>query len=66
MPPSVVVVSPANGATYPQGQVVNAAYSCTAPAGTTVATCAGPVANGTLIDTSTLVISHVHRHRPRH
>jgi hypothetical protein len=55
-PPSIAIAiaSPANGATYAQGQAVTAAYSCTAPEGTTVTTCAGPVANGALIDTSTL------------
>jgi hypothetical protein len=54
VPPSIAIASPANGATYTQGQAVTAAYSCTAPAGTTVTTCAGPVANGAPIDTATL------------
>jgi IPT/TIG domain len=54
VPPAIVVVSPADGATYAQGQAVTAVYSCTAPAGTSVTSCAGPVANGAPIDTSTL------------
>jgi trimeric autotransporter adhesin len=54
VPPSIVLASPTNGATYTQGEAVTAAYSCTAPAGATVTTCAGPVANGAPIDTETL------------
>ncbi len=54
VPPTISIVSPANGATYTQGQVVNASFSCTPPEGTTVEFCVGSVANGTAIDTSTL------------
>jgi hypothetical protein len=54
VPPSIVVASPANGATYTKGEAVTAAYSCTAPAGATVTACAGPVANGAPIDTQAL------------
>jgi hypothetical protein len=52
-PPSVSISSPENGATYQQGQAVSAIYSCTAGAGTTLKSCAGPVANGATFDTST-------------
>jgi hypothetical protein len=52
-PPSVSITSPITGATYHQGDVIPAAYTCTAGAGTTVSSCAGPVANGAPIDTST-------------
>jgi hypothetical protein len=52
-PPSISIASPTNGAVYAQAQTVNSAYSCTAPEGTSVKTCAGPVATGALIDTST-------------
>jgi Glycine rich protein len=54
VPPSIEIVSPANGAAYTQGQAVTATYSCTPPEGTGVETCAGPVANGAAIDTATL------------
>ena len=50
--PSITVVTPAEGDTYTQGQTVIASYSCT-DAGT-VATCAGPVANGAAISTATI------------
>ena len=58
-PPSATVTTPADGASYASGSVVNANYSC-APganggalrAGT--AGCSGPVANGSSIDTATV------------
>jgi hypothetical protein len=50
-PPTVTLTSPANGATYTEGKVVDASYSCT---DVNLATCAGPVASGAAIDTSTL------------
>jgi hypothetical protein len=53
-PPAIAIASPANGASYTQGQAVNAAYSCSAPKGTTVTSCVGPVANGALIGTQAL------------
>jgi hypothetical protein len=52
-PPSVSISSPVNGATYTEGQVVAAEYSCPTAPGTTV-TCSGPVASGAPIETSTL------------
>jgi hypothetical protein len=51
--PVISIASPGGGASYTQGQVVNASYSCTPPEGATVKTCAGPVASGAPIDTST-------------
>jgi hypothetical protein len=51
--PSIDLTSPADGAVYTLGASVAAAYSCTDQAGGSgVATCAGTVANGALIDTS--------------
>jgi hypothetical protein len=51
-PPAITITSPADGATFTRGTAVNASYSCTdAVAG--VATCAGDVASGSPIDTST-------------
>ena len=52
--PSVTITTPVNGATYTQGQAVDAVYSCSAPTGATVTACAGPVANGAAIETGTL------------
>jgi hypothetical protein len=53
-PPSIALGLPANGATYKQGEAITSAYSCTPPAGVTVTTCTGPVANGAPIDTAAL------------
>ncbi len=53
-PPSIEVASPADGATYTQGQAVTATYSCNAHDGAGITTCAGPVANGAGLDTATL------------
>ncbi|HEY7951349.1 MAG TPA: hypothetical protein VID70_00080, partial [Solirubrobacteraceae bacterium] len=56
-PPSASVVSPANGATFDLNQVVAASYSCTestfGPGLAVNDGCAGPVASGQPIDTST-------------
>jgi hypothetical protein len=51
-PPSVTITTPANGATYTYGQVVDANYSCTA--GGTLKSCVGTVVSGSAIDTSTV------------
>jgi hypothetical protein len=51
--PAVGIDSPANGATYTLGQSVAASYSCTSAPGAAITSCAGPVASGTSIDTST-------------
>jgi hypothetical protein len=49
--PAVSITTPASGPVYAQGQVVNAAYSCS-DGGSGPATCSGPVANGAAIDTT--------------
>jgi len=54
VPPSIELISPTDGASYVQGQVVNAVYFCTPPEGATVTTCAGPAASGSSLDTATL------------
>ena len=52
--PTISVTTPAEGATYSKGQVVNAAYSCSDSDGAgDLASCGGPVASGAAIDTST-------------
>jgi Glycine rich protein len=53
-PPTIAFVAPANGATYAQGQAVNANYSCLPGEGATLQSCVGSVANGAAIDTSAL------------
>jgi hypothetical protein len=52
-PPLVNIVSPADNATFTLGQAVTASYSCTPQEGTSLKSCAGPVANGAPVDTST-------------
>ena len=53
--PSVQVSSPVSGATYTRGQVVGAGYRCQEGTdGPGIASCAGAVAAGMAIDTSTL------------
>ncbi len=57
-PPSVSISGPAGGAVYTQGQSVDADYVCTEAANGPglkpgAQGCAGPVANGAAIDTST-------------
>lgn len=54
VPPSIELISPTEGATYVQGQAVNAVYFCIPPEGTSVSTCAGPAANGSPLDTAAL------------
>ncbi len=50
----VTITAPASGATYVQGQPAAAAYACKGLKGVSVTACAGPVANGAEIETSTL------------
>ena len=53
--PAVTVDSPLNGGVYARGESVVADYSCADEAGGSgLASCAGPVADGGLVDTSTL------------
>ena len=52
-PPSIEVGRPVEGAVYSLGERVLASYACEdQPGGSGVASCAGPVANGAPIDTS--------------
>ncbi len=52
--PVITVTTPAEGASYTQGQVVNASYSCTdEEGGSGLLACNGTVANGAAIDTAT-------------
>jgi hypothetical protein len=51
-PPTVTIVSPAEGATYVQGQPVAVAFSCTDD--TQVADCVGSTANGGSLDTAAI------------
>jgi hypothetical protein len=52
--PTITIVTPADGANYNVGQAIFASYSCADEAGGSgLATCAGPVANGAAINTST-------------
>jgi hypothetical protein len=54
LPPTVTIANPVNGATFTQGQAVKADYGCTPGSGTILKTCNGSVANGALLDTSSL------------
>jgi endonuclease G, mitochondrial len=51
--PDIALTTPANGAVYGLNRAVTAAYACN-DAGAGVATCAGTVANGAAMDTSSL------------
>lgn len=50
--PAITVTTPATGATYGVGQIVDAAYGCSAAFGTTIAACAGTLPSGAAIVTS--------------
>ena len=52
-PPTIAIMTPVDGATYTQDQAVTAIYSCAQAGGTGPSTCAGPVANGAALETST-------------
>src|SRR5215217_6025711 len=49
-PPTVLLATPAQGATFVKGQAVTASYSCTDE--TALADCVGTLANGAALDTS--------------
>jgi hypothetical protein len=51
--PTVSLTSPANGASFNQGQAVTAAYTCAVASPAAISSCTGPTANGAKIDTST-------------
>jgi hypothetical protein len=54
-PPQVAIATPADGAVYGLGEQVAASYSCQDEAGGSgLATCAGTVANGDAVDTSSV------------
>jgi hypothetical protein len=52
-PPTVAITGPASGATYAQGQVLAAQFSCSASEPLMIQSCSGPVADGAAVDTST-------------
>jgi hypothetical protein len=52
LPPSVSLATPSGTPTYSYGQVVDASYSCTAGAGSTLSSCSGTVATGSAINTT--------------
>ena len=52
-PPTITIATPARGASFTQGQTVLASYVCAAPSAATLTSCAGPVAAGARIDTTT-------------
>jgi hypothetical protein len=52
-PPSVTITTPDDEATYTQGDVVNANYSCLPGEGTTLKSCSGTVENGEPVNTAT-------------
>ena len=51
--PTVSLTSPANGASFTQGQAVTAGYTCAVASPAAISSCTGPAANGSKIDTST-------------
>ena len=51
-PPTVTIVTPAEGAVYGVGTAVHADYSCQAASGTTLSSCHGPVTSGAAIATA--------------
>jgi hypothetical protein len=53
--PGITITSPADHALFTQGQIMDAAYTCTdQPQGSGVASCDSPISNGEPIDTMTL------------
>jgi len=53
--PTVTLTTPSSGATYTQGQMVAAAFSCADPTGGTgLASCVGTAAKGAAVNTSSL------------
>jgi hypothetical protein len=53
-PPTVTITTPANGATYYQGENVPSNYTCTAGVFATLKSCIGPVPDGSPVNTSTV------------
>lgn len=52
--PAIAVATPANGASYLQGQSAAASFRCSSTAPVTIVGCSGPIAPGSAIDTSSL------------
>jgi hypothetical protein len=50
--PTVTITSPQDGITYNVDQQVAAAYACTDPDGSGIASCVGTVAQGAMVDTA--------------
>ncbi|HEY1777833.1 MAG TPA: protease pro-enzyme activation domain-containing protein [Solirubrobacteraceae bacterium] len=53
-PPAVAISGPSPNATYTQGQVLTASFSCLTSTPVTIASCAAPVSEGAAVDTQTL------------
>ena len=53
-PPTIDIASPVAGATITQGQALTASYICASEEGIPIDKCAGSVADGAALDTSTL------------
>jgi hypothetical protein len=53
-PPTIAIASPVEGATITQGQALTASYTCSSPEAVPIEECAGSVADGAALDTSTL------------
>jgi hypothetical protein len=53
-PPVIDISSPIEGATVTQGQALTASYTCSSTEGVPIDKCAGSVADGAALDTSTL------------
>jgi hypothetical protein len=51
---AISITSPGAGSDYVKGKSVTAAYTCAAPTGVSLTSCAGPVSSGEPIDTSKL------------
>lgn len=52
-PPTITLTTPTDGATYTVGDTVTASYNCADEGGSGLESCAGPVADGSALDTST-------------
>ena len=53
-PPQVTIATPNASLTYYRGQKATASFSCTTTAPVTIASCAGPIANGAPLDTASI------------
>lgn len=53
-PPAITLTTPTDGATYTLGQIVAADYECDDEGGSGLATCVGDLADGVLLDTTSV------------